>query len=209
MPPSANIDTEPDLDDNALLVPIGGQAICEDIAPTESRLGQIEVDNEIARMIALEEHTNLEKSDNHQQMTPLTGIPDQKSNVQPAKDFTTEQPDQARDQSSALIGVQSELPEAQPSVDHTQMHVDDKSHEQPSVISSDGHKGAWLKTGSRQQTTSILGKKGSKGAFKSQLYGLRRNHPKDRAYKCQVCGISKRSMESLNDHHRRNHNPQM
>ena len=35
------------------------------------------------------------------------------------------------------------------------------------------------------------------------------NIPKDRAYKCQVCGTSKRSMESLNDHHRRNHNPQM
>ena len=41
------------------------------------------------------------------------------------------------------------------------------------------------------------------------MYGLRRKRPKDRAYKCQVCGISKRSMESLNDHHRRNHNPQM
>ena len=32
---------------------------------------------------------------------------------------------------------------------------------------------------------------------------------KDRAYKCQVCGKSKCSMESLNEHHRRNHNPQM
>ena len=33
--------------------------------------------------------------------------------------------------------------------------------------------------------------------------------PKDRAYKCQVCGVSKRSMESLNEHHLRRHDPQM
>ena len=62
IPPSANtdIDTELRPEDNSMLVPIRGQAICEDIAPTESRLGQLEVDSEIARMIALEEHTNLE-----------------------------------------------------------------------------------------------------------------------------------------------------
>ena len=68
LPPSA---IEPNIEDNSLLVPIGGQAICEDVAPTESRLGQVEVDSEIARMIALEEHTSLEKSDNHEQTIPL------------------------------------------------------------------------------------------------------------------------------------------
>ena len=55
----------------------------------------------------------------------------------------------------------------------------------------------------------MAGKKGSKGAFKNQLYGLCRKRPKDRAYRCQVCGTSKHSMEGLNEHHRRNHNPQM
>ena len=55
IPPSVNtdIDTEFGADDNSMLVPIRGQAIC--VAPTESRLGQLEVDSEIARMIALEE----------------------------------------------------------------------------------------------------------------------------------------------------------
>ena len=79
LPPSVstNIDTEFDPDDNSMLVPIGGQAICEDVAPTESRLGHLEVDSEIARMIALEEHTKLEKSDScMQSSTSLTGIPD-------------------------------------------------------------------------------------------------------------------------------------
>ena len=80
IPPSANtdIDTEFGPEDNSRLVPIGGQAICEDIAPTESRLGQLEVDSEIARMIALEEHTNLEMSDSCKQPTSLIGVPDQK-----------------------------------------------------------------------------------------------------------------------------------
>ena len=82
---------EPHIEDNSLLVPIGGQAICEDVTPTESRLGQVEVDSEIAHVIALEERTSLEKSDDHEQTTPLTGIPAQKPNQQPGKDFITNQ----------------------------------------------------------------------------------------------------------------------
>ena len=50
------------LEDNSLLVPIGGHAVCEDIAPTESRLGQVEVDQEIARIINSEEQTSLNES---------------------------------------------------------------------------------------------------------------------------------------------------
>ena len=91
LPPSSMV---PDTEDNSLLVPIGGRAICEDVAPTESRLGQVEVDSEIARMIALEEHKSLEKPDDYEQTTTLTGIPAQKPNEQPGKDLITEQPSQ-------------------------------------------------------------------------------------------------------------------
>ena len=59
------LDTNLEIDDNALLVPIGGQAICDDIAPTESRLGQVEVDNEIARLIDAEEQANVNTSTTH------------------------------------------------------------------------------------------------------------------------------------------------
>ena len=205
LPPSF---IEPDIEDNSLLVPIGGQAICEDVAPTESRLGQVEVDSEIARMIALEERTSLEKSDDHEQTTPLTGVPAQKPNEQPGIDFITKQQNQTRNQSSqpALTGVQPDPPEAQLPVS---MPTDHESQNQTPPVLPDRNTGARPKTGSNQQTTDMVGKKGSKGAFKSQLYGLRRKCPKDRAYKCQVCGTSKRSMEALNEHHRRNHNPQM
>ena len=106
---------EPDIEDNSLLAPIGGQPICEDVTPTESRLGQFEVDSEIARIIALEERTSLEKSDDHEQTTPLTVIPAQKANAQPGKDFIKKQNNQTRKQSSqpALTGIQPDPPEAQ------------------------------------------------------------------------------------------------
>ena len=209
IPPSVNtdIDTEFGADDNSMLVPIGGQAICEDVAPTESRLGQLEVDSEIARMIALEEHTNLEKSDScRQSSTSLIGIPDQTVSAQQSKD-QPDQSDQPSTQTNALLGVPLDPSEAQPVEDPTPTHISDNT--QPSVSAPSRNKGATPKTGTNQKSENTTGKKGSKGAFKSQLHGLHRNHPKDRSYKCQVCGKSKRSMESLNEHHRRNHDPQM
>ena len=205
LPPSF---IEPDIEDNSLLVPIGGQAICEDVAPLESRLGQVEVDSEIARMIALEERTSPEKFDDHEQTTPLTGVPAQKLNEQPGNDFITKKQNPTHNQSTqpALSGVQPDPPEAQPSVS---MPTDHEAQDPTPPVSTDRNTGARPKTGSNRQTTDMAVKKGSRGAFKSQLCGLRRKRPKDRAYKCQVCGTSKRSMEALNDHHRRNHNPQM
>ena len=109
---------EPDIEDNSLLVPIGGQAICVDVAPTESRLGQVEVDSEITCMIALEECTSPEKFDDHEQATPLTGMPTQKLNTQPGYDLSTKKQNPPRNQSTqpALSGILPDLPEAQPSV---------------------------------------------------------------------------------------------
>ena len=128
--------------------------------------------------------------------------------MQPGIDFITKEKTPTRNQSTqpALSGVQPDPPEAQPSVSTP---TDHEAQDPTPPISTDRNTGARPKTGSNQQTTDMAVKKGSRGAFKSQLYGLRRKRPKDRAYKCQVCGTSKRSMEALNDHHRRNHNPQM
>ena len=150
IPPSVNtnIDTEFDPDDNSMLVPIGGQAICEDVAPTESRLGQLEVDSEIAHMIALEEHTNLEKSDScMQSSTSLTGVPDQKDSAQTSKDSSSVQSDQPIAQTNALLGVPFDPSETKPIEDPTQMHISDKT--QPSVSAPSGNKGARPKTGTK------------------------------------------------------------
>ena len=138
---------EPDIEDNSLLVPIGGQAICEDVAPTESRLGQVEVDSEIAHMIALEERTSLEKSDDHKQTTPLTGVLAQKPNEQPGKDTITAQQNQTCNQSSqpALTGVQPDSPEAQPPVLRP---TDHEAQDQTPPVSTDRNTGARPKPGS-------------------------------------------------------------
>ena len=129
IPASANtdIDTEVGSEDNSRLIPIRGQAICEDIAPTESRLGQLEVDGDIACLIALEEHTNLEMSDSCKQPTSLIGVPDQKVSAQPLKDSSTVRSDQPTTQSNTLIGVPLNSPDAQPVEDPTPTHVSNKT----------------------------------------------------------------------------------
>ena len=133
LPPSVstNIDTEFDPDDNSMLVPIGGQAICEDVALTESRLGQLEVDSEIARMIALEEQTKLEKSDScMQSSTSLTGVLNQKDSAQSSKDSSIVQ-------TTALLGVPFDPSETKPTEDPTPMHISDKT--QPPVSAPSGN----------------------------------------------------------------------
>ena len=151
---STNIDTELWLDDNALLVKIGGQAICEDMAPTESRLGQVDVDSEIARMIASEEQTNLEKSETQPCSTPLIGVPEKEASEQltaisKTKQGTSKQgDDKAQDETSSLLGI--------------------PTNDQPTTDSTP--KQSNLNTGTRPKTVDITAKKGSKGAFKSQLY---------------------------------------
>ena len=212
-----NIEQDPEnnlgLEDNSLLMPIGGQAVCEDIAPTESRLGQIEVDQEIARIIDSEEQTG------DSQQTPSSSllgiqdvgsvIPDQTNSSQtqpllrtpligvPLQDTTKQtpnivyQPENVKntDKTSALLGV----PKGdEPPTDDTANLPETST-------------GAWPKT---TGTPAEQDFKGSRGQFKSQLYGLRRKVPKDRVYKCGVCGKSKQSMEELNEHHRRRHDPQ-
>ena len=75
MPTSSNSDLDYGIEDNALFAPIGGQVICEDIAPTASKLGQIEIDNQIAHLIAQEEHDNLTKEQPQLPSSALIGIP--------------------------------------------------------------------------------------------------------------------------------------
>ena len=180
----SNSDFDFGLEDNALLAPIGGNVICEDVAPTESRLGQVEVDNQIAHLIAQEEHDKYTENQSKPRNSDLIGVPPLDTDENGAKKRNT---------------VEDE-PAAEPTQDtsDTPKNPSDKT---------DGHKGARPKTTKKDENT-VADKPGSRGAFKSQLYGLRKSRPKDRAYKCKVCDKSKRSMEELNLHHRRCHDPQ-
>ena len=176
--PSLGIDNTDDIDENALLMPIGGGSIIEDVAPEPLRLEQVDVDEGIARMIATEEHEKL---------SSLSGVQtDGGSVIKPNSDA-----DKTTDTVPVeLSGIQeSGKDSSQPAEGQT------------AIV--DVSKGTPVK-----KSTDVVTKKGSRGAFKSQLYGLRRPAPKDRSYKCKICDITKRSMEDLNDHHRRRHGKQ-
>ena len=207
------------IEDNALLVPIGGQAVCEDIAPTASRLGQIEVDSEIARIIDAEEHT---VHSTPQASTPLLGVQDPSVAEQNRDNIGAETAHSIPPTSTPLLGVQDPSVAEQnrdsigaetvnDTVDTSTSVGKESVTDTLSSLANPSGSGArpkseGTKTGARPKSEGT--KTGTRGAFKSQLFGLRRKVPKDRAYKCQVCGKSKRSMEALNEHQRARHNPQ-
>ena len=195
----STIDTDLGIEDNALLVPIGGQAICEDIAPTESKLDQVAVDSEIARIIDAEELTELNTPSTQ---NPLLGVRGENSadTESIATERKRDKPDTVSIEESAespsLTGVQSAV-NSPPT--HTKSTPDSSNTTLKQLTSN---------SGARPKVLNPKPQTGTRGAFKSQLFGLRRKVPKDRAYKCQICGKSKRSMEALNEHHRGRHDPQ-
>ena len=166
-----------DFEDNSLLMPIGGQPPIKDVAPEPLRLGQVEVDSEIARIITAKEQDQVVTPDT----TALSGVPDEQPTM------TTTAVEKSADNVVSL----------------------EANKEQPNdldVQKEDAHKGARPKTKTQAGEGSKLEtKKGSRGAFRSQLYGLKRRAPKDRSYRCWLCGVTKHSTESLNAHHRKWH----
>ena len=166
-----------EFEDNSLLMPIGAQPPIEDIAPEPLRLGNMDVDNAIALMITAKEQEKLETT-NTDSLLGIQGDADIESMTNPDNIVITEDTathENMEVQSDSLLGV-------------------------PGITNN----GAKPNTKSTETDVSVS-KKGSRGAFKSQLYGLKKQPPKDRSYKCQICDVTKRSTESLNAHHRKRH----
>ena len=186
-----------DADDNSLLMPIGGNSAFEDVAPERLRLGQVEVDSEIAKMLT-EKEQNMPASEE----TPSTTLPGVPTSAYSPKSTSD----------NIINTVLNQLPGV-PGVSETDAKTVEKSTEEnkekPEAVTDrlDSDKGARPKT-TGKDTDSVQTKTGSCGAFRSQLYGLRRPTAKDRSYRCKICGKSKRSSEGLNDHHRRRHGKQ-
>ena len=169
-----------DFEDNSLLMPIGGQPPIEDIAPEQLRLGQVEVDNEIAKIITVEEQERLANEDTGPVLSVHDNVGTEPPVVDPGNKTDTVENIENNNGIAAL-------------------EVEEKDDEHV-------HKGARPKTpASKPDESEVVTKKGSRGAFRSQLYGLKRRSPKDRSYRCQICGTTKRSTESLNAHHRKRH----
>ena len=203
LPTVGNDDFDFGLEDNALLAPIGGNIICEDVAPTTSMLGQVDVDNQIARHIAQDEYDDYTAKQSESANADLIGVPP--SGVSDIDKGTSAVTDVQLDEESSLIGVPPDPAEKNMGVGNTNKEQPAEQSERPPPTSDTPKGGARPKT---TQPSAIVDKPGSRGAFKSQLHGLRRGRPKDRAYKCKVCEVSKRSMEALNIHHRKHHDPQ-
>ena len=134
-------DTLDDEEDNALLMPIGGANIPEDIAPQPLRLDQVSIDNVIAGIVETEQ---LEK----------------------------EVDDGAENKTTDTTAKTSILPET------------DKN------------------TQDQDDTEKI-----KKGSLKTKSYMLRKPEVK-RTFKCSECDVVKPTIQQLNEHHRRTHNPQ-
>ena len=123
-------------------------------------------------------------------------------------------PDTATTEPDPLSGVQNtetqntEVDQEETSSDQQPLLGVQSQPSQPTTKESASSKGG-ARPKTRKTPPESTGRKLTRGAFKSQLHGLCRRPPKDRAYKCQVCDVSKRSMESLNEHHLRRHNLQM
>ena len=173
-------------------MPIGGQSAIEDVAPEPLRLGQVDVDEGIARILAVEEQEMLER-DRDPKANALPGIPP--NGIPPSSILDTEAgTDIVNETASAnLSGIQN--------TSNVERPTGGQAATTTETVADDVHKGACPKVYS-DVSKEVVTKKGSHGAFKNQLYGLRRPAPKDRSYRCKICGTTKRSMEDLNDHHR-------
>ena len=161
-----------DGDDNSLLMLIGGSPAVEDVAPEPLRLGQIEVDGEIAKMLTVNEHEELKNDDNltdGKHANTLLGVSVSESPTAP--------PVENKDKDTVIEPNTTELPgvpDKTSGFKPVEKSTDDVT-EEPDKLNdqlTDIHKGARPKTVDKE-SDSVVTKKGSRGAFRSQLYGLR------------------------------------
>ena len=170
-------------DDNSELMPIGGgENIPEDIAPQPLLLDQVNIDNAIATMIATEQEAEINTNRNKEQAENTSTMSKGENPVEPT--------------TNPLDGI----------------HIADVG--KMSGTSAVKNQSDGDQTNVAEGTTTEKDSDGDKiqpscGAFKTQLHGLKRKAPADRSYRCQLCGAHEHSQQSLNNHHRLQHEAQM
>ena len=224
--------TESSLDDNASLMPIGGNSIYQDVNPVAVHLDQVSVDGAIAKIVLEESITELvdnvetEKEpltndepdvgqfDTTEQVeaeqpesnnAPVSGV---QNNAETEKEpHTNEEPDVGY--ADATEQAEAEQPESNNAPVSGVQNTLSGVQTAPSGVQNDNitrkndEPPAEDKEGSGSVTQS-------KGYVKVTTYGIRRNTNSDnRSYCCSVCGIRKRSAHNLNVHHRKRHSAQM
>ena len=159
------------LDDNETLMPIRGNNVYHDVNPVPLQLDQVTVDNAIAQIIETED---------------ALGAHTAGENV-----IITDKPD------SDLSGIPDEQTGCDvvknKNIDSADV-VNKRASEMDQGLSGVPDNEPAQKSGNSD--TKLTSPK--KGAFKTETYGIKKKGPvKDRSYRCQVCGIRKRSAQSL------------
>ena len=181
---------ETPLDDNASLMPIGGNSIYQDVNLVTVHLDQVSVDGAIAKIVS--EESVSEAVDNVEtEKEPLLG-----DSAVAGQDVTVECEDVERSESNiaSVSGIQNMLSGVQTSSSGVQ--DDDNNHKDDEPPAEDNKESSGVTK--------------TKGYVKVTTHGIRKNTNSDnRSYHCSVCGIRKRSAHNLNVHHRKRHSAQM
>ena len=200
--------TENMLDDNASLMPIGGNNRYQDINPVAVRLDQVSVDGAIAQIV--------------QEETLDANIPAVSSEIDGIDHRT---PDKAplSGVQSTLSGVQNALSGVQDTKEHETIATEPEISLNPSKPSPQTAQSGVQLTSSGVQTTSTdvehvdinskdecSNQEKVKGYVKVTTHGIKKNtNTSGRIYRCRICGVRKRSAHNLNDHHKRRHSAEM
>ena len=145
---------EEDINDNALLMPIGGTNNPVDIAPQQISLDQVSADNTIAGIVEVEQLKRVAEKNKTEESTEP---PEPDAQVQLLVDPLTPQ---------------------------TEQKLDPPQNVEPAEDST------------------------KKGSLKTKTYVLKKPEIKW-SFKCSECNAVRSSIQKLNEHHRKRHNPQM
>ena len=178
--------TDNSLEENATLMPIGGNSVYQDVNPVTMHLDQVSVDGEIAKIV--QEESIVKAVDN--------GSADKKksvndaSNVQQDEAINPEDAEQPDPDNTPVSGVQNTLSGVQATISGIQNNETNNAETDPVVEGAEDQK--------------------PKGYVKVTTHGIRKKTNSDsRSYRCSICGIRKRSAHNLNVHHKKRHSAQM
>ena len=209
---------ENSVEDNASLMPIGGNIRYQDVNPVTVRLDQVSVDGEIAKIVLSESTIGLNNSEagGGDDTTAATGEQDSIEHPNP-----TEVP--VSGVQNTLSGISSRTSGVQQSHYGDTVETEDADHMKPDKVTESSSKTTLsdVQTASsgvhiddddhdtnrkEEETTEET----PKGYVKVTTHGIRKNTRGDsRSYRCRICGVKKRSAHNLNVHHKKRHSAEM
>ena len=182
--------TDNSLEENATLMPIGGNSVYQDVNPVSMHLDQVSVDGAIAKIVQEESNAVAVDDMSADKETTAPDVP----NIQEGDGDTINSEDADADRpdpnNTPVSGVQNSLSGIQTESSGVQNNVISGAKTDPVVEDTEDSK--------------------PKGYVKVTTHGIRKKTNSDRrSYRCSICGLRKRSAHNLNVHHKKRHSSQM